>query len=614
VGLFQKLKERRLGPIVASYAAVGWVVLQVADQLVDREVAPPIVYTMTLLWYVVGLAGSVVIAWFHGEKGSQRVPRSEVVLLGVLATVALSGSALLIRGTVGETAQPTADALRAAGLDPFRVAVLPFADRSRDASLGHVAGGLTESLIRNLGTVGALDLVSENGVAQFHDSTLPLDSIARLLGAGTLVSGTVERAGGGVRVNVSIADGVSGAEFRRGRFEESEEALLDLNRGVSEEASLLLREWLGQEVELRRQADETGNPAAWALLQRAERARREAEAHALAGDVEALSEALDRADGFLAEAGERDPAWPRPPATRARVQLRLAQLSSGEPREAAAYAERGLAFANEALALDERFAAALEVRGTLNYLRWALGLGGALDAGSLLDAAEADLQAAVRRDPSLANAWNVLSIIYSQKPDLVNAKLTASRAYDEDAFLRAADDLLWRLYATSYDLEQFQDAVRYCEEGRRRFPEHYRFVECRLWLLASRAMEPDVDLAWSLHSDYVALAPERSREFRDRQGRLVVGGVIARAGLPDSANAVLLAARPTPDVDPTGELLGVEAIFRLQMDQKDEALSLVRSYLTASPSHRAGWQWSAHWWWRPLQDDQEFRALVGGTL
>ncbi|TVP42918.1 MAG: hypothetical protein EA350_14625 [Gemmatimonadales bacterium] len=606
------MRERRLGPIVASYAAVGWIVLQVADQLVDREVAPPIVYTMTLLWYVVGLAASAVLGWYHGEKGSQRVTRTEVVMLGLLATVALSGSALLVRGTAGENALPTADALRAAGLDPYRVAVLPFADRSRDGSLGHVAGGLTESLIRNLGTVGALDLVSENGVAQFQDSSLPLDSIARLLGAGTLVSGTVERSGGGVRVNLSIADGVSGAEFRRGRFEESEEALLDLNAGVSQEASALLREWLGQEVELRRQSDETSDPVAWALLQRAERERREAEAHARAGNMEALAEALDRADGFLAEAGERDPSWPRPSATRARIQLRLAQLSSGEPREAGAYSERGLAFANEALALDERFAAALEVRGTLNYLRWALGLGGG-NAVSLLDAAEADLQAAVRRDASLANAWNVLSIIHSQKPDLVNAKLAASRAYEEDAFLRAADDLLWRLYATSYDLEQFQDAVRYCEEGRRRFPDHHRFVECRLWLLASRAMEPDVDLAWALHSDYVALAPERSRDFRDRQGRLVVGGVIARAGLPDSANAVLLAARPTPDVDPTGELLGIEAVFRLQMNQKDEALSLVRTYLTASPSHRAGWQWSAHWWWRPLQDNQEFRMLVGGS-
>lgn len=610
MGFWKELKERRLGPIVASYAAVGWIVLQVADQLVDREVAPDVVYPLVLLWYVLGLFASIVISWYHGEKGTQKATKLEMVLLGALAVGALSGSGLLFRAYANDPGAPTADALRAAGLDPYRVAVLPLSDRSRDGDLGHVAEGLTESLIRDLGTVGALDLVSRNGVEPFADSDLPIDSIARLLGAGTLVSGTVDRSGDEVRVDLSIADGVSGAEFRRGRLEGAEGELLDLNAGVSQEASRLLREWLGQEVELRRQASETEDAAAWALLQRAERVRRQIESSLGRGESEGIVESFEEADGYLSEASERDPSWPRPPTLRAQLQLRLAQLSAGEPREASEYAERGLEHVRVALDLDPRFAAALEARGSLNYVRWALG--GSTDPEALLASAEADLQEAVRIDSSRANAWNVLSIIHSQKPDLVNAKLTASRAYDEDAFLRAADELLWRLYATSYDLEQFQDAVRYCDEGARRFPEHYRFVECRLWLLASRALGPDIDQAWELHERYLALTSERERDYRDRHARIVVGGVIARAGLPDSANAVFLAARPTPDVDPAGELLGLEAVFRLQMGDDATALELVRRYLTASPSHREGWRWSAHWWWRPLQDNQEFRTLVGG--
>ena len=90
----------------------------------------------------------------------------------------------------------------------------------------------------------------------------------------------------------------------------------------------------------------------------------------------------------------------------------------------------------------------------------------------------------------------------------------------------------------------------------------------------------------------------------------MVGGVVARAGLPDSASSVFLSARTGPDVDPTQELLGIEAIFRIQMGDEDEAIRLIKTYLTASPEHRTGWKWSSHWWWREIQDNPEFQQLV----
>ena len=60
------------------------------------------------------------------------------------------------------------------------------------------------------------------------------------------------------------------------------------------------------------------------------------------------------------------------------------------------------------------------------------------------------------------------------------------------------------------------------------------------------------------------------------------------------------------------ELLGVEAVIRLHIVQERETLDLLRTYLTANPQHREGWQWTGHWWWRPLQENPEFRALMAG--
>jgi len=90
-----------------------------------------------------------------------------------------------------------------------------------------------------------------------------------------------------------------------------------------------------------------------------------------------------------------------------------------------------------------------------------------------------------------------------------------------------------------------------------------------------------------------------------------VGGVLARANMMDSANAVWVGSRGNPEIDPALELLGFEAVFRLQMGQKDEAMELLKTYLTASPEHREGWRWTSHWWWRGIQDHPDFRRLMG---
>jgi hypothetical protein len=138
------------------------------------------------------------------------------------------------------------------------------------------------------------------------------------------------------------------------------------------------------------------------------------------------------------------------------------------------------------------------------------------------------------------------------------------------------------------------------------------FVECELWLLASRALAPDPDRAWELAARMDELGAEQGWEFKHLEGRIVVGGVLARAELLDSANAVWLSSRGNPEGDPARELLGFEAVFRLQSGQEDEAMDLLKTYLTASPGHRTGWRWTSHWWWRRIQDNPEFQLLMGG--
>ncbi len=611
MSLFSEFKERHLFRIVAAYAAAGWIAVSGVDQLVDREVLPRFVYLIALVWYVGGFLAAVIIGWYHGEKGAQKATTNEIALLSGIGLVAVIVSGSIIQSSMARAADGAAGL--EGNLDIRRVAVMYFDDRSRDESLQFVADGLTETLIEQLAQVQGIDVVSANGSARFRDSDALPDSIGRALEAGTVVEGTVRPDGERIRVDLSLSDGISGAEFRSATFERSAEELTGLQEELGVEVSRLLRAWLGEELSVRTTTAETESSAAWALYQRGERERKQAEEARREGRVEEFWAGLARADSLFAQAADLDSEWARPWVMRAEVSRRRAQGSAGDPLEADEFIQEGLLQAERALGVDVQAAGAYEKRGMLRYIRWALSLEtDPARADQLLASAQEDLERAVQIEPGRANTWNVLSIIHAQNLDPIEAKLAARRAYEEDAFLDVADHLVYGLYLSSYDLEQFPDAVSYCREGRERFPEDPRFYDCELWLLASRALEPDVERAWALADTIAMLTPDQEREWKRLESTLAVGGVLARAGMADSARAVFDLVQSNPEVDPSGELLTTQAVFRIQMGEQDEAIELIKRYLLSNPEHREGWGWSSHWWWRPLQDNPEFRDLVGG--
>jgi hypothetical protein len=187
----------------------------------------------------------------------------------------------------------------------------------------------------------------------------------------------------------------------------------------------------------------------------------------------------------------------------------------------------------------------------------------------------------------------------------------AQRAYEADAYLTAAPDILWRLYVTSYDLGAFPAAQQWCDVLERRFPQNANAARCELWIMTAKGTSHDPQEAWRRAAEYVRVVPPQQREYTRREAQIVVAQVMNRNNQQDSANKLLRSAR-TDDrsIDPRGELIGYEAFVRAQMGQKKEAVDLLQRYLTDHPEHRAGFSRANPWWWAPLQDDPRFKNLI----
>lgn len=613
---FTELRDRRIIQIVASYAAAAWIGLEVVDQLVDRGILPDWVYLILLVWFLGGFAAAAVVGWYHGEKGAQEVTRPEIALLVFIVLGTVGATGLTVRDYREGLA--VADALDAAtGLDARRVAVLYFEDGS-GGELSYLADGLTEDLIAELETVDGLDVVSRNGTAQYRGSDRAPDAIARELDAGTYVEGYVERRGENVRIGVALVDAESGATIERGSFERPVGAVSELRAGLTDEVSRLLRTWLGEEVRVRARRAETASDAAWVLVQRAERAWKDGDALLLDDDWEGANAAWNRADDLLRQASEVSSAWPEPVVQRARLAYERSRLED-DPRAMAEMMSDARTLAERGLALDPRNADALEVRGIVTYLRYLFAMepDRALAEQLLVDA-EADLRAATRVNPLQANAWNVLGHLYYQLDDIVEANLAARRAYEADAFLSAAPDILWRLWSTSYDLENRPQARQWCGEGRDRFPANPRFYECGIWNMTSGAADPDPDSAWTLYRQVMERTPEHSADFATLQTRVLVAAAIGRRAtedgdgvLADSARSVLRTSRGDASLDPGRDLLVTQAFAYTLLDDSEQAVDLLQEYLTFNPDRREGFTEHGHWWWRELRGHPAFRRITG---
>jgi len=549
--------------------------------------------------------GAVRRATLAGARAGRRPWRRPLPVAGALVLVAAAVAAVLVR----ERGAPRAST--EGGLDPRRIAVLYFEDLSPKRDLAYLADGLTEALIDALGRVPSLSVLSKNATAAYRTLSIPRDSVARALAAGTLVQGSVEETGTHYQVTVRLIDGASGADFKRASFEQPAASALAVRDSLASRVAEFLRERLGEEVRLRQVRAGTLSVAAWSLFQRAERARKNAGALLEADSLAAAKSAFRLADSLAAEAQRLDAQWAEPVALRAAVAYQQARVDFNAGH-ASPWIDKGLAFAAEALKIDPRNPQALEVRGTFLFLQYLLRLGPTPIANAdLLRRAEEDLRAAVSLAPSQASAWNMLSLLNYQKPDFVEAKIDAQRAYEADAYLSVADQILWRLYTTSYDLEQFADAQRWCEEGRRRFPESLNFVKCQLWLMTSSAKPPDATLAWELLDQAVRLTPKQMRDYVRLESQNAVAAVLARAGLGDSARRVLARSKAGPDVDPEAELLSYQAFAYLLLGDREEALHLLKEQIAANPAHRVGYARSTHWWWRDIKDDPRFKQLIG---
>jgi TolB-like protein/Tfp pilus assembly protein PilF len=378
VGVWVKLRRRKVAQWGIAYVAGAWALLQGIDFLVDAFHWPDATRPLATLVLLLGLPVAVALAWYHGDRGEQRVSTTEATIIALL--LLLGGGFIWVyqhqaepAAAVVSTEQATSSPGLLAPADGRpSIAVLPFENRSRLEDDVFFVDGIHDDILTQLSKVSALKVISRTSVERFRETALSLQEIAQQLGVTQVLEGGVQRAGNRVRISVQLIDARTDAHLWAESYDRELTAanIFTIQSEVATAISEALKASLTADERTRINTVPTQSLEAWEAYQLGKQrmARR-------------TSTGLAEAQVFLHRAIDLDPGF--------------------------ALAYVGLA---DTTALQTMYGGAPRAEG--------------------LSEAEAAAEMALQRDPDLAEAWASAAFVAAEKLQYDRAELMFRRAID----------------------------------------------------------------------------------------------------------------------------------------------------------------------------------------
>ncbi|MDP6787324.1 MAG: adenylate/guanylate cyclase domain-containing protein [Rhodospirillales bacterium] len=117
--------------------------------------------------------------------------------------------------------------------DKPSIAVLPFVNMSADPEQEYFADGLTEDILTQLPRFKELFVISRNSTFTYKDKAVKVQEVARDLGVGYVVEGSIRKAGERVRVTVQLIEGAEDRHVWAERYDRNLEDIFAIQDEIT---------------------------------------------------------------------------------------------------------------------------------------------------------------------------------------------------------------------------------------------------------------------------------------------------------------------------------------------------------------------------------------------
>jgi TolB-like protein/Tfp pilus assembly protein PilF len=156
-----------------------------------------------------------------------------------------------------------------AAINDRSIAVLPFENRSAAPENEYLALGVQDEILTLLTRVGDLRVISRNSTQRYAGSAASAPQIGRELGVAYLLSGSVQRSGDRVRVNVTLLDAAGDRHLWASTYERGASEVFAVESEVAQAVAQALQARLSDEEHRVITRPPSANPAAYDAYLRA---------------------------------------------------------------------------------------------------------------------------------------------------------------------------------------------------------------------------------------------------------------------------------------------------------------------------------------------------------
>ncbi len=279
-------------------------------------------------------------------------------------------------------------------LDSRRVAVLPLKNMSPDSSDEYFADGMTEELITALSSVTELTVIARTSVMQYKSAPKRIIDVGRELRVGTVVEGSVRKAGNRVRITVQMINAKDEGHIWAQNYDKQLDDVFTVQSEVAEKVSGALKVKLLESEKRKLERGATADPEAHNLY--------------LKGMFhwnKRTPESLRKAVEYFEQATKRDPTFALGHAGLAQAYFVMAGNAYEDPE---VYYPKAKEAALKALSIDDDLA---EAHAAL------ASVAGGYDRD--LRKAEAEFRRAIELNPSYPSAhqWYAQFLAFERRLD-----------------------------------------------------------------------------------------------------------------------------------------------------------------------------------------------------
>jgi TolB-like protein/Flp pilus assembly protein TadD len=210
-GLLDRLRQRKIVQWALAYLAGAFALLQAVDIIGQRFGWPDTIVRVLIVVLAVGFFAALVLAWYHGERGEQRISGIEVSLLALL--LAIGGGILWRVAVSGHAGDASVSSGAASSLGAASTAVLPFVNMSADKANEYFSDGMTETLLNRLAQVPELKVAARTSSFSFKGTNTDMRKIGAALGVASLVEGSVQQSGDTLRITAQLIRAADGTHL-----------------------------------------------------------------------------------------------------------------------------------------------------------------------------------------------------------------------------------------------------------------------------------------------------------------------------------------------------------------------------------------------------------------